>query len=139
MGLLKQGGVVGWLASPYMFIFEFLGPVIEILGAIVMIVSFATGYASLETTILFLTVAIGFGMMLSITAILLEEMSFHVYKSPIYALILGSVALIENLGYRQLNSYWRMVAMVQWARGSKSSWGKMQRNSSWKKDDNPTD
>ena len=138
MGLLKQGGIVGWVAFPFMFIFEFLGPVIEIIGAIVMITSFATGYASIETTILFLTVAIGFGMMLSITAILLEEMSFHVYKSPIYALILAFVALVENLGYRQLNSYWRMIAMVQWMRGTKSSWGKMQRNSSWKKDDKPT-
>ena len=62
---------------------------------------------------IFLTVSIGFGMLLSASALLLEEMSFHLYTRPLDTFVLLIVALLENLGYRQLNTLWRVMAIFR--------------------------
>jgi len=128
----KNGGAVGWLAMPYMLFFEWMGPFIELIGLIMVSTGFYMGYLSWESTSLFFVVALGFGVMLSSVAVLLEEMSFHVYPNGRYVFILFFIAIIENFGYRQLNSVWRITAMYQWMTGKKASWGEMKRNASWK-------
>jgi hypothetical protein len=50
----------------------------------------------------------------------------HVYK-------LVLVAILENLGYRQLNCWWRMVGLYRWATQKESTWGAMKRKGSWQK------
>lgn len=129
LGLLfnPRGGIVGWLAMPYMLFFEWIGPIIELFGIFTVALGFALGYVSFEVTLIFFAVAIGFGMLLSVVAVLLEEMSFHIYTKPTYIFKLFLCALLENFGYRQLNSWWRMSAMFQIFLGQKSSWGKMKR------------
>jgi len=128
----RNGGVVGWVAMPFMFFFECLGPFIELFGYITISLGFFFGYLSWENTLFFFVVALGFGVMLSSIAVLLEEMSFHIYPSGRYIFILLFVAIIENFGYRQLNSLWRIIAMYQWLTGEKANWGEMKRNASWK-------
>ncbi|MDH5258213.1 MAG: glycosyltransferase family 2 protein, partial [Gammaproteobacteria bacterium] len=73
------------------------------------------------------------GMLLSVVAVMLEEMSFHIYANPMYVVTLFFASLIENFGYRQLNSWWRMTAMYHIARNNKPQWGNMKRNANWKK------
>jgi hypothetical protein len=48
------------------------------------------------------------------------------------SLLLFFVAVLENFGYRQLNSVWRVMAFVQWAMGRPSRWGVMTRTTRWK-------
>jgi cellulose synthase/poly-beta-1,6-N-acetylglucosamine synthase-like glycosyltransferase len=129
--LHPRGGAVGWVAFPFMAIFEWLGPVIEVAGYVLMIVGFMVGIVSHDAFIAFMAVAISFGVLLSISALLLEELSFHVYTRPreLAALLMASV--LENLGYRQLNSVWRLVGFLQWACGAKSRWGEMTRSAGW--------
>jgi len=135
LGLMfnRRGGVVGWVAMPYMLFFEWFGPIIELAGFISVILGFYLGYISYEVTLIFFVIAIGFGMLLSVVAVMLEEMSFHIYSNPMYVVVLFFAALIENFGYRQLNSWWRMTAMYQIARKSEASWGNMKRTAKWKK------
>jgi hypothetical protein len=45
--------------------------------------------------------------------------------------VLFGVSLLENLGYRQLNSWWRLQALWGWIRGERLQWGAMKRNASW--------
>lgn len=123
----RNSGFVGWVAMPYMLFFEWAGPFIELTGFIMVVVGFASGYLSWEVSSIFFMVAIVFGMLLSSVAVLLEEMSFKIYPSFGYVFVLLFMALVENIGYRQLNSYWRIVAMYQWIRGRKASWGEMKR------------
>ena len=134
MGLLfnPRGGTVGWLAMPYMLFFEWLGPIIELFGLFTIALGFALGYVSFEVFLIFYTVAIGFGIFLSMIAVLLEEMSFHIYTTPTYIFKLFLAALVENLGYRQLNSWWRMKAMIDVFIGKQAYWGKMKRTGSKK-------
>jgi hypothetical protein len=41
--------------------------------------------------------------------------------------ILTLVVVLENFGYRQLNSWWRLVGLYRWAMQRESSWGEMKR------------
>ena len=132
-GLLfrKGSGAPGWIALPFFLIFEWAGPLIEAFGYILFIVGFAFGVVAVPSFMLFLGVAIGMGVLLSTSAVLLEEISFHAYPRKRDLTILLLVGVLENFGYRQLHTYWRLVGMVNWLRRKKSKWGAMERSRDW--------
>jgi hypothetical protein len=99
-----------------------------------MIVTYLLGLLSFSSFMIFLLFAIGLGMVLSVSALLLEELSFHTYPKMRHILVLFVVALVENLGYRQLNAFWRFQGLVRWLMGSKPGWGEMTRTATWQAD-----
>lgn len=127
----RNGGAVGWLAFPFMLLFECIGPVIEVLGYTVMIILFAFDMISAEAFMVFLFASIGLGILLSTNALFLEELSFHLYPRPTQQLKLFLVAILENFGYRQMNSLWRFLGLLRCFRRKKRRWGKMNRKASW--------
>ena len=133
LGLLfhPRSGAAGWLAFPFMVVFEWLGPLIEVAGYAFMISAFLLGAISGEAFVTFMLVAFGFGLMLSVSSLLLEELSFHIYPKPYQVAVLLLMAIIENFGYRQLNSLWRLWGLLLWMFRSKARWGDMQRTASW--------
>lgn len=112
----RQGTFAGWFAYPFALFFEWFGPFVEIFGYIIVICGFALGFISIQAFITFLILAIGFGVLLSTSALLLEEMSFHLYKKPRHIFMLFVAAFVENFGYRQLNTFWRMIAVFYYFR-----------------------
>jgi cellulose synthase/poly-beta-1,6-N-acetylglucosamine synthase-like glycosyltransferase len=122
-----RAGAVGWLACPFMLIFEGIGPLIEMLGYVVMTVLVASGLISWPAFGAFLLLALGMGLMLSASALLLEELAFRTYPQPRHLAKLIAAIVIENLGYRQLNCWWRVVGLWQWASRRKQVWGTMTR------------
>lgn len=133
LGLLchYRGGAAGWLAFPFMLLFEALGPIIELAGYLFMFALFLSGMISGQALWVFLFVAIGFGILLSVSSLLLEEITFHIYPRPRHLLLLLLVVLLENFGYRQINSWWRFVGIVRWLRGGQAKWGDMKRSGAW--------
>ena len=133
IGLLfhPRGGAVGWLAFPFMAIFELLGPLIEVAGYVLMILAFFAGLVSQEAFITFIVVAFGFGLVLSVSSLLLKEISFHIYPKPRQMFVLLLFVVLENLGYRQINSAWRLWGLLLWMFRSKARWGEMTRGASW--------
>jgi cellulose synthase/poly-beta-1,6-N-acetylglucosamine synthase-like glycosyltransferase len=129
----RHGGAAGWLAFPFMVAFEWLGPVIEVGGYLLMSLGLAFGVVSGPAFAAFLLLAIGLGIMLSVCALLLEELSFHIYKRPSDLALLALAAVVENFGYRQLISWWRLEGLLKWAFGSKARWGDMTRSAQWQK------
>jgi cellulose synthase/poly-beta-1,6-N-acetylglucosamine synthase-like glycosyltransferase len=134
--LFKRGsGSAGWLAFPFMAIFEWLGPLIEVLGYLVMTLAYLLNIISAEAFWVFLFVAIGFGILLSTTGLLLEEISFHIYPRRRHLIPLYIAIFAENLGYRQLNSVWRLIGLWRWLRRTKGHWGDMRRRVTWQRSD----
>ena len=127
----RRGGVPGWLAFPFMVLFEWLGPLVELGGYLFMAFAFAIGAISWQAFAVFLFVAVGLGILLSASGLLLEEMSFHIYPRLGQLAVLGLVVVAENFGYRQLNSWWRLMGLYRWARNTESSWGTMTRSAAW--------
>lgn len=129
----RRGGAVGWVAFPFMLLFEWLGPAIEVVGYVLMTLAYAFGLMSWQAFAAFMLFAIGFGILLSLTALLLEELSFQIYPHTRQVLLLLLAAIAENFGYRQLTSYWRLLGLWKWMRGSQVKWGEMTRTASWQK------
>lgn len=136
MGLLfgRNSGAAGWLAFPFMSVFEWWGPLIELAGYVFMLVGFIVGVISPLAFITFMVTAFSFGLLLSVSALLLEEMSLHIYPRPRHLAALVGIAIAENLGYRQLVSFWRLIGLVRWMFGAKAKWGDMKRSASWRRE-----
>ncbi|HKX94242.1 MAG TPA: glycosyltransferase family 2 protein [Methylibium sp.] len=130
LALNPRAGAVGWLAYPFMFLFEAIAPLVEALGYIVITVLALSGLISWPTFWVFLLLAFGAGLMMSANALLLEELAFHTYQRPRHLLQLLAAIVVENFGYRQLNTWWRLVGIWQWATGRKQVWGEMKRRGS---------
>nr|WP_229426105.1 glycosyltransferase [Pseudoduganella violacea] len=129
----RRGGVPGWLAFPFMLLFEWMGPLVELGGYVFMVFAWYFGWVSWEAFAVFLFVAIGLGILLSTSGLLLEEMSFHIYPKPRQLLMLALIVIAENFGYRQLNTWWRLVGLYRWATQGEASWGAMTRKGSWQR------
>jgi len=125
-----RAGAVGWLAIPFYYIFELFGPVVEIAGYAFMAFAAWNGWITWETAGVYFGLAVGLGVMLSASALVLEEMSFHVYPRLRDILTLFAVAILENLGYRQLTLVWRIRGLLGWVRGKVPEWGEMKRSAS---------
>jgi len=127
------GGAPGWVAFPIMLIFDLFGPIIELTGYVFMIFCFFIGVKLNFTMAAFLLLAFGFGIILSASALVLEELSFRVYPRGRHILTLFFVAIAAEFGYRQLNCWWRIVGFFRWVQGKQATWGTMTRQASWKK------
>jgi cellulose synthase/poly-beta-1,6-N-acetylglucosamine synthase-like glycosyltransferase len=126
-----KGGMVGWLAFPFLAIFECVGPTFELFGYCLLLAGMVSGLVSLTAWLVCLFVAVGLGISLSLSALLLEEMTFHLYQRPSELWKLLCASVLENFGYRQLNSFWKLIGLIRWLRGTKAEWGDMIRSASW--------
>ena len=62
-----------------------------------------------------------------------EEIWVHIIKRPRELLTRALVAVIENFGYRQLVTLWRLQGLWQWAARTRGRWGDMKRSASWQR------
>ena len=119
-------GPIGMIGVPYFFIFEMFAPLLELAGLALVIVSFALGYVNLPFFGLFVAITVLFGSVLTTGSVLLEEMSFRRYLKTSELLKMVAAGFAENLGYRQLNLWWRASGCIDYLRG-KTAWGRMER------------
>ena len=119
-------GVVGLFALPYFAIFEAASPVVEGLGYVVNAVGLAAGLVDVLFAQLFFLTAIAYGALISVISVLLEEVSFRRYPRVRDLLLLAAIGVIENFGYRQLTTWWRLQGTVDFFRG-RQGWGRMVR------------
>lgn len=119
-------GKPGMLAMPFFLFGELLAPVVELSGFIIVGVSWWFGAVNFWFAVLFLFFAIVLGMILSLSAVLLEEMTTKRYDRSTDIIILAFYALLENLGYRQMHAWWRLKGLVDYLKGNKE-WGIMVR------------
>ncbi len=119
-------GKVGMLAMPFFVLFELLGPIIEILGIIVVILSYIFGYINTYFMILFLIASVLLGIIMSVSAVLCEELTYRKYTRLRDLTKLIAFAFLENFGFRQLHAWWRFKGIIDFLKGNKD-WGTMTR------------
>jgi cellulose synthase/poly-beta-1,6-N-acetylglucosamine synthase-like glycosyltransferase len=122
----RKYGAMGWVAYPYFTFVELLAPIIEAMGLVGGIVGLARGVIDIQFALLYFLLAYGYGMLLSMATLLLEELTFQRYTRLRDRALLICWALLENLGYRQLTVVWRLRGIWKYLRGNKS-WGAMER------------
>ena len=116
-----------------MLAIECFGPLIELAGYVFMAVAFLMGAVSAQALAAFLTMAIGLGIALSASALLLDQASFGIYAKTRHLLALSLAVVIENLGYRQLTLLWRVHGLMLWIARRPGRWGEMRRHGTWQK------
>ncbi len=120
-------GIVGMFAFPYFVIFEMLGPLVEMLGYLLTILGLMFRIIAPEIAILFFSVSIMFGIVLSISGVLLEEFTLARYPSWRHSVTLFISGVLENFGFRQLLTIWRVQGLIDAFKGKKGDWGAMER------------
>ena len=119
-------GRVGVIGFGYVLLVDVIGPVVELLGYLLIPAFWALGLLSIEYLLAFLAVSFTFGVVVSVGALALEESELRRFPRARHLVLLTIVAVLENFGYRQLNNLWRLRGVWQYLRRSQS-WGTMTR------------
>ena len=119
-------GALGLVVMPYFVVVELLGPVIEALGLLTLVVGLPLGVVGGEFALLFFLVAYGYGLLLGMAALILEDAGARRTEHVSDRLLMMLWAMIESFGYRQLTVVWRLRGLIAYLRGSKE-WGTMTR------------
>jgi cellulose synthase/poly-beta-1,6-N-acetylglucosamine synthase-like glycosyltransferase len=128
-GLAGNGryGRIGLVGLPYFWLFELIAPLLEFFGVLIVPLGLALGVVQVRYAIMFLTLAYGYAIFVSVAALCVEEFSFHRYTRWNDLAIAVASCVAENLGYRQLTAVWRLQGWWAAVRGARQEWGTMTR------------
>jgi cellulose synthase/poly-beta-1,6-N-acetylglucosamine synthase-like glycosyltransferase len=126
MFMRRRYGTLGTVAMPWFVVFELLGPVVEVLGYISISLAWWLGILDRSFVILFLIVAFAVGALLSVGALLLEEIAFRRYPRFRDLLRLLAYGFLENFGFRQFLTFVKVKALLDILL-RRRGWGRMDR------------
>jgi cellulose synthase/poly-beta-1,6-N-acetylglucosamine synthase-like glycosyltransferase len=114
----RKYGIVGTFSFPFHLFVEALGAVVEFLGYFMVPLAIIFDMVPAMLYLLFVLLSLAYGGLLSIGAVLLEELTYRRYPEYRDLARLLWFAFIENLGYRQLVLYYRFEGVVRFLTGS---------------------
>jgi cellulose synthase/poly-beta-1,6-N-acetylglucosamine synthase-like glycosyltransferase len=126
MMLRRRYGRIGFVGIGNMLLVDVLGPVVEVLGYLLVPVFWALGLLDVSYLVAFIAITFTFGITVSVGSLILEELELKRVTGPAGLLALLGTAIVENFGYRQLNNLWRIRGWWQFLRKSEA-WGTMTR------------
>ncbi|HVH87988.1 MAG TPA: glycosyltransferase family 2 protein [Terriglobales bacterium] len=119
-------GRLGSLMLPYLWTFELFEPLVELLGYLSIVAAWITGGLQMTSFLEIIFYGIAFATMISVGAVLLEEMTFRRYNRWEHVAKLILFCFLEHFPYRQLNMIWRLHGMLQYIRGD-MEWRELKR------------
>lgn len=128
-------GKTGMVALPWFFLFEMCGAVLELAGYLFFAAGLLGGVVGTSMTLLLLIGTLLLGTTITTLSQMIAESVQRIF--PVSALLrMQLTAVLENIGYRQLNTWWRVVALWHSLRG-RTQWGQPARQgfSAEKEDD----
>jgi cellulose synthase/poly-beta-1,6-N-acetylglucosamine synthase-like glycosyltransferase len=118
----KQPAMIGF---PYFFVFEMMGPFIETIGYLALLVGLILGILNVPLVILLFTVTVAFGLVISLFSLFIAERKNTFYSiKEMFILIL--FCCLENFGFRQLMSVHRIKGTFASLKET-GSWGAQNR------------
>ncbi|GGQ50236.1 glycosyltransferase family 2 protein [Couchioplanes azureus] len=120
-------GRIGLVALPYYVVFELLAPFVELAAVVLLPLGLWADAIDVAFAWRFVLAAYGYGLLVSLTSLFIEEVSFHRY--PRWSDVGRGVAaaVLENFGYRQLLAFWQVAGVLGAWRGRTAVWGTMTR------------
>lgn len=119
-------GFIGLFSYSYFIVYEMLSCLVDIFGLIFIMISYFTGFLNFSFFITFMLIYIIYNMVISIVAIKCEEFMFQGSLSFCDKMKLILFSIIENFGYHQLLSFYRLSAFIGY-RQQKHQWKKINR------------
>ena len=118
---------MGMLSYPFWFFFEWLAPLIELLGISYFILIAILGSPNWNSFLILFTAVYAFAIAFSTYAILFEEFTFHRYEKKRDILKLFFTAWLEPIIFQPMGVWWALKGNWDYFIKKKSGWGKMQR------------
>jgi cellulose synthase/poly-beta-1,6-N-acetylglucosamine synthase-like glycosyltransferase len=119
-------GRVGALGFGYVLLVDVLGPFLDLIGYLLIPVGWLSGVLRGDYVWAFLALSCGFGVVISVGALALEETELRRFPDARSLWLLMLAGVVENFGYRQLNSLWRLRGTWQFLT-RQHGWGAMTR------------
>ncbi|WP_282034724.1 glycosyltransferase family 2 protein [Metabacillus indicus] len=117
---------IGLISMPYYFFVEFLGPIVELAGYLLLIVAWFRGDVYVDVALMFFLLSVIYGSLFSVAAVLMEEWSMEKYPHVSQLFVLFVYAMTESFWYRPLTVFWRIEGIIDVITGRKG-WGDMVR------------
>ena len=118
-------GVNGLISMPYFFVFEMLGPMIEVQGIIMVILASILGLLNIKIAMLIFIFTVMTGILISTASLAILEKDSSIFRKR-DVLTLFFYAFLENFGPRQLISLWRVGSFFSMM-GKPTTWDKGER------------
>jgi len=118
--------LLGVISYPYWFFFEWLAPIVEVLGIIYFAILILLGLINWPFFLTLFALVYSVAFMLTLFSILYEEATFNAYKRKIDILKMIGLALLEPFIYHPLVVFWAIKGNIAYLRGE-TAWGKMDR------------
>lgn len=119
-------GRIGFLALPHLWLFELFAPILETAGIATIVLAACLGVLSRQFFLQFLLFGYAFATVISIGAVLQEEVTYKRYNDWQDVARLVSYCFLEHFPYRQLHMIWRLQGLWQYLRGD-LSWKPLKR------------
>lgn len=119
-------GRLGMVTLPTFLLVDLISPIMEIVGYFLIILLILFGWLDAKYLIALL-VLFSFGVMITVMSLMIEQDEIEQFTNPMDLIKVLLTACVENLGYRQICSFWRMRGLFQHFRGKKATWGSMER------------
>lgn len=122
----RKYGRLGMVTLPTFLLVDLISPVMEIIGYCLIILLILFGWLDAQYLIALL-VLFSFGVLITVLSLMIEQDEIEQFTNPWDLINVLLTACVENLGYRQICSFWRMRGLFQHFRGKKATWGSMER------------
>lgn len=118
-------GFMGLLAVPYFWIVEAFSPVMVLIAGIAAPFAIISGWLDMEYVLMYFSAGVLFNLFITLMGIYLDEK--YVTKSKNWSVLtsLGETILL-HFGYKQINSWWRLLALMK-SMTKAPSWGEKPR------------
>lgn len=118
----QRSKLIGWFSFPHIVFIEAFAPIIELLGIISLWVCIGLGLLSYPSFLIYGLLIYAISGFYSWYAISINDHYISSFDSLKQILRLGAIGLIEPIGYRQRDAYWRMIGWWRWIRGKPIDW-----------------
>ncbi|MGO4905242.1 glycosyltransferase family 2 protein [Flavobacterium sp. W20_MBD1_R3] len=125
MFLNPKYGKTAFLILPFFFFFEFLVPIIELLGIIALTIGFINHSVNIEYLITVGLFVYIFYLMITLISILIDDLLYKSYANYKELMVLIFMAIIEPFVYHPLNVYASLKGYWFFLRQTEQKWGVM--------------
>ena len=124
MLLNPKYGIVGMISFPFQFFVEMIGPLVESVGYVLILILLCF-FDMTYVAVLLLLMAYLYGVSQTVFSVIFEHLTYNIYKTKTNSLRLFAVCFAEPLFYRPITVWWRLKACLSFR--SKGKWGEVKR------------
>ncbi|MDD2673911.1 glycosyltransferase [Flavobacterium petrolei] len=125
MFLNPKYGKTAFLILPFFFVFEFLVPIVELLGIIALIIGFFNHSINIEYLVTMGLFVYIFYLLITLISILIDDLLYKSYANYKELMVLILMAIIEPFVYHPLNVYASLKGYWFFFRQTEQKWGVM--------------